>query len=124
MKAISACQSAKKFSGGRYVPDAGDTVWLEFIPHAGHEQPGHGPAVVLSPAAYNRIGLMLCYRDDETQRYPFEVPIEDVRQRAVFSGSGQIFGLAGLASKRQGSRFNGRAFSCSSQGKSAHRPID
>jgi mRNA interferase MazF len=29
-----------------YVPDAGDLVWINFEPHAGHR-----PSVVLSPAA-------------------------------------------------------------------------
>ena len=29
-----------------YVPDAGDIVWINFEPHAGHR-----PAAVLSPAA-------------------------------------------------------------------------
>ena len=36
-----------------YVPDAGDIVWLQFDPQAGHEQAGHRPAVVLSPASYS-----------------------------------------------------------------------
>lgn len=31
----------------RYVPDAGDIVWLNFTPQAGHEQAGHRPALVL-----------------------------------------------------------------------------
>ena len=31
----------------------GDVVWLEFDPQAGHEQAGHRPALVLSPASYN-----------------------------------------------------------------------
>lgn len=44
-----------------YVPDAGDIVWINFDPQAGHEQAGHRPAVVLSPAAYNaKTSLMLC----------------------------------------------------------------
>jgi len=36
-----------------HVPDAGDIVWISFNPQTGHEQAGHRPAVVLSPAAYN-----------------------------------------------------------------------
>jgi len=36
-----------------YVPDAGDIVWLKFDPQAGHEQAGHRPALVLTPASYN-----------------------------------------------------------------------
>jgi mRNA interferase MazF len=44
----------------RYVPDRGDAVWLAFTPHAGHEQAGRRPALVLSPRAYNeRAGLAL-----------------------------------------------------------------
>ena len=37
-----------------YAPDAGDIVWISFDPQPGHEQAGHRPAVVLSPAAYKR----------------------------------------------------------------------
>jgi mRNA interferase MazF len=37
----------------RYVPEVGDTARLNFTPHAGHEQAGHRPALVLSPASYN-----------------------------------------------------------------------
>ena len=58
-----------------YVPDAGDIVWLEFDPQAGHEQAGHRPALVLSPAAYNgKIGLMVCCPlSTRIKGYPFEV---------------------------------------------------
>lgn len=30
-----------------YVPEAGDIVWLNFTPHAGHEQTGHRTALVI-----------------------------------------------------------------------------
>lgn len=57
-----------------YVPDAGDVVWLQFSPQAGHKQAGHRPAVVLSPATYNRIGLMLCCPlSTKLKGSPFEV---------------------------------------------------
>lgn len=69
-----------------YVPDAGDIVWLQFSPQAGHEQAGHRPAVVLSPANYNRIGLMLCCpMTTKRKGYPFEVAIDDDRQSAVLA---------------------------------------
>ena len=60
-----------------YEPDAGDVVWLEFDPQVGHEQAGHRPAVVLSPAAYNgKTGLMVCCPlTTKAKGYPFEVPI-------------------------------------------------
>ena len=61
-----------------YVPDRGDIVWLQFNPQAGHEQAGHRPALVLSPASYNRrSGLMLCCpMTSQRKGYPFEVVIE------------------------------------------------
>lgn len=60
-----------------YVPDRGDIVWLQFNPQAGHEQAGHRPALVLSPASYNRrSGLMLCCPvTSQKKGYPFEVVI-------------------------------------------------
>ena len=59
----------------RFVPDAGDIVWLEFSPQAGHEQAGHRPALVLSPAAYNnKTGTMVCCpMTMQIKGYPFEV---------------------------------------------------
>jgi len=59
----------------RYTPAAGDIVWLEFDPQAGHEQKGHRPALVLSPAAYNsKSGLMVCCPlSTQIKGYPFEV---------------------------------------------------
>ena len=44
----------------RYVPDAGDLVWLSFHPQAGRVQTGRRLALVLSPASYNgKSGLAL-----------------------------------------------------------------
>ncbi len=59
----------------RYVPSRGDLVWLNFTPQAGHEQAGHRPALVLSPAPYNdKAGLMLCCPiTSQAKGYPFEV---------------------------------------------------
>ena len=60
-----------------YVPDAGDIVWLEFDPQAGHEQARHRPAVVLSPASYNRrAGMVVCCpTTTRIKGYPFEVAL-------------------------------------------------
>lgn len=59
----------------QYVPDRGDAIWLMFNPQAGSEQSGHRPALVLSPAAYNRkTGLMICCPiTSRPKGYPFEV---------------------------------------------------
>ena len=37
-----------------YVPDAGDIVWINFDPQAGHEQAGRRPALIVSVDAFNR----------------------------------------------------------------------
>lgn len=60
-----------------YVPERGDLVWIDFDPQAGHEQAGRRPALVLSPASYNRrIGLALfCPVTRQAKGYPFEVRI-------------------------------------------------
>ena len=71
----------------RYVPDAGDIVWLDFTPQAGREQAGHRPAVVLSPAGYNgKTGLMLCCpTTTQIKSYPFEVRISGTVPSVVLS---------------------------------------
>ena len=70
-----------------YVPDAGDIVWLEFDPQAGHEQAGHRPALVLSPAKYNRMrGMMICCpMTSRIKGYPFEVVVSDAPPSAVLA---------------------------------------
>jgi mRNA interferase MazF len=52
-------------------------VWLDFDPQAGHEQAGRRPALVISPAAYNRkVGLALaCPITSQVKGYPFEVAL-------------------------------------------------
>jgi mRNA interferase MazF len=63
----------------RYVPSRGDFVWLQFDPHAGHEQAGRRPAFVVSPASYNRrVGLALfCPVTSHVKGYPFEVLVSE-----------------------------------------------
>src|SRR5271155_4031598 len=60
-----------------YVPEAGDIVWLNFTPQAGHEQAGHRPALVVSPAIYNdKTSLMICCPlTTQIKSHPFEVPL-------------------------------------------------
>jgi mRNA interferase MazF len=66
----------------RYVPEAGDIVWLHFDPQAGHR-----PALVVSPSSYNsKTGLMLCCpMTTQVKGYPFEVVIAGDRPSAVLS---------------------------------------
>ena len=59
-----------------YIPDRGDLVWIDFDPQAGHEQAKRRPALVLSPALYNRGGLCLvCPITSKSKKYPYEVPV-------------------------------------------------
>ncbi|MFM7345456.1 MAG: endoribonuclease MazF [Tagaea sp.] len=62
-----------------FVPEAGDVVWLQFDPQAGHEQAGHRPALVLSPARYNAArGMMVCCpMTSKIKGYPFEVVVSN-----------------------------------------------
>jgi mRNA interferase MazF len=71
----------------RYVPEAGDIVWLNFTPQAGHEQAGHRPALVLSPAAYNdKTSLMICCTmTTQVRNYPFEVPVDSTPASVVLA---------------------------------------
>jgi mRNA interferase MazF len=62
-----------------YVPERADIIWISLDPQAGHEQRGRRPALVLSPAAYNRrVGLaLLCPITSQVKGYPFEVALPD-----------------------------------------------
>ena len=62
---------------GAYIPDAGHLVKLSFDPQAGHEQAGWRPAIVLSPASYNRKSALAVVAPitNQGKGYPFEVPL-------------------------------------------------
>ena len=66
----------------RYVPEAGDIVWLNFTPQAGHEQAGHRP-----PASYNdKTSLLICCPlTTQIKNYPFEVLIAGTPQNVVLA---------------------------------------
>ena len=91
---------------GRYVPEAGDIVWLRFSPQAGHEQSGHRPALVISPAAYNgKTHLMICCPiTTQVKGYPFEVPIAGNRSGVALAD--QVKSLDWMVRK---AKFKGKA---------------
>ncbi len=70
-----------------YVPDAGHIVWLQFDPQAGHEQAGHRPALVITPARYNGPrGMMICCpMTTKIKGYPFEVMVAQDPASAVLA---------------------------------------
>jgi mRNA interferase MazF len=76
-KAPRVSEGRRAFTAKAYVPERGDVVWLDFDPHAGHEQAKRRPAVVLSPAAYNaRTSLAICCPvTSQVKGYPFEVAL-------------------------------------------------
>ncbi|WP_225764825.1 endoribonuclease MazF [Inquilinus sp. Marseille-Q2685] len=89
-----------------YVPDRGDIIWIDFDPQAGHEQAGHRPALVLSPAVYNaKVGLLIaCPMTTKVKGYPFEVPIA-----GAVSGAALADQVKSLDWRTRGAVFKGRA---------------
>ena len=87
-----------------YVPDGGDIVWTSFDPQAGHEQAGHRPAVVLSPAAYNaKTSLMVCCpMTMQIKNYPFEVLIAGSSPSAVLADQVKSLDWRKRKAKRKG----------------------
>jgi len=87
------------------VPDAGDIVWISFNPQAGHEQAGHRPAVVLSPASYNRrTSLMLCCpMTSQIKGYPFEVVINGPTPSVVLADQVKSLDWRKRRARRKGS---------------------
>src|SRR5882724_8349797 len=91
---------------GRYVPEAGDIVWLNFDPQAGHEQAGHRPALVLTTKAYNgKSGLMLCCpMTAKIKKYPFEVAISGSKSGAALADQ-----VKSLDWRKRGAKKKGKA---------------
>lgn len=61
----------------RYIPRAGDLIWLDFDPQAGREQAKRRPALVITEQAYNHAsGLVLvCPLTSHRKPYPFALPV-------------------------------------------------
>lgn len=97
----------------RFVPDAGDIVWLEFSPQAGHEQAGHRPALALSPASYNgKTGTMLCCpMTTQIKGYPFEVVVHTK-------------GISGAVLSDQVKNLDWRARKATAKGKATAEELD
>jgi mRNA interferase MazF len=68
-----------------YIPKRGDIVWTNFDPATGHEQTGKRPALVLSPAPFNK-KIMLAMVAPITSRvrgHGFEVSINGEKVKGV-----------------------------------------
>jgi mRNA interferase MazF len=57
------------------LPERGSLVWLEFSPHAGHEQAGRRPAIVLTTASYHELSplAVICPISSTERGWPMEV---------------------------------------------------
>ena len=88
-----------------YVPEAGDVVWLQFDPQAGHEQAGHRPALVLSPARYNAVrGMMICCpMTSRIKGYVFEVVIAEAPPSVVLADQLKCLDWRARGAVRKGS---------------------
>lgn len=69
----------------KYVPEAGDIVWVDLNPTRGSEQAKVRPALVISPKIYNKkTGLaLLCPITSISKGYPFEVEVGDKKVSGV-----------------------------------------
>jgi mRNA interferase MazF len=88
----------------RYVPEAGDIVWLNFSPQAGHQEAGHRPALVVSPAGYNdKTSLMICCPlTAQIKNYPFEVLVAGTPSSVVLADQVKSLDWRGRKAKRKG----------------------
>ena len=61
----------------KYVPRAGDIVWINFDPQAGREQSKRRPALVITEESYNRASglVIVCALTSRRKGYPFELPV-------------------------------------------------
>jgi mRNA interferase MazF len=70
----------------RYVPSAGDIVWVDFSPQAGREQDKRRPALVVTDRSFNRASglVMVCPFTKRRKPYPLSLPtILDTIEGAV-----------------------------------------
>ena len=88
---------------GVYQPDRGDLVWLDFTPHAGTEQGGRRPALVLSGQDFNiATGLVfVCPITKQGKGSAFEVVLPRGAGITGFVLSDQIRSLDWLARNAQ-----------------------
>jgi mRNA interferase MazF len=64
------------------VLERGDIIKLQFNPQSGREQANYRPAIVISPADYNRIStlILVCPITSRKRGWPFEVELTEQMQ--------------------------------------------
>lgn len=88
----------------RFTPEAGDIVHIHFSMAANHKGPDYKPALVISPAVYNRkSGLMVCCAvTEESKGYPFEVALSAVDGYSALADQVKSLGWSGIKISQQG----------------------
>src|ERR1700684_3486580 len=63
---------------GRYIPGAGDIIWIDFDPQAGREQAKRRPALVITERSYNRASglVVVCPLTSKKKPYPLSLPVQ------------------------------------------------
>ena len=64
---------------GKYIPDKGDIVLLDFDPQIGSEQKGYRPCVVVSNKTFNKFTklAMVCPITNTIRDFPLHVNLKD-----------------------------------------------
>lgn len=60
----------------RYIPRAGDIIWLDFDPQTGREHSKRRPALVITEESFNRASglVVVCPLTSRRKPYPFALP--------------------------------------------------
>ena len=79
----------------RPLPDAGDIVWIDFGSPSGHEQAGRRPALVVSPASYNKLSSMIlvCPLTRSEKPWPFKVAVTETAGISGFVLADQVHSI-------------------------------
>jgi len=88
----------------RYIPEAGDIVHVHFEVPPRHKGPAYKPALVISPALYNKkSGLMVCCAiTSEPKGYPFEVALSTIADHSALADQVKSLGWPGIKISLQG----------------------
>lgn len=88
----------------RYTPEAGDIIHVHFELAPRHKGPSYKPALVISPALYNKkSGLIVCCAiTPEPKGYPFEVTLTTLDGHSALADQVKSLGWRGIKITLQG----------------------
>ena len=64
---------------GKYIPERGDIIKLDFDPTLGREQAGYRPALIITPKQFNQATrlALVCPITSQIKGFPLEVVLPD-----------------------------------------------